>query len=67
NLDDADDDDDDDDDASESWWRRRAFAFYELVRNADPFWSVVVAATLMGVVIIGQRWHQDKPQLLQLK
>ncbi|KAJ8648256.1 hypothetical protein MRB53_001279 [Persea americana] len=46
----------------EAWWKRQAASLYTHAKEANAFWSVMVAATLMGLVILGQRW-----QLLQLK
>lgn len=51
----------------EAWWKRHAASFYSHAKDANAFWSVVVAATLMGLVILGQRWQQEKWQLQQLK
>ncbi|KAL8495215.1 hypothetical protein ACS0TY_019392 [Phlomoides rotata] len=51
----------------ELWWRKQAFSVYGHLKNANPYWSVVVAATVMGLVIIGHRWQQEKPQVFQLK
>ncbi|KAI3444525.1 hypothetical protein Pfo_001190 [Paulownia fortunei] len=51
----------------EAWWRRHAASLYGHVKNANPFWSIVVAAAVMGLVIVGHRWQRDKPQVFQLK
>lgn len=47
----------------EAWWKRRAVK----QRETNSFWSIFVAATVMGVVIIGHRWHQERWQVLQLR
>ncbi|KAK6140629.1 hypothetical protein DH2020_025629 [Rehmannia glutinosa] len=51
----------------EAWWRRHAASLYGHAKNANPFWSIVVAAAVMGLAIIGHRWQRDKPQVFQLK
>ncbi|XP_058082180.1 ATG8-interacting protein 1 isoform X3 [Magnolia sinica] len=51
----------------EAWWKRRAAALYSHAKEANTIWSVVVAATLMGLVILGQRWQQERWQMQQLK
>ncbi|CAL0327820.1 unnamed protein product [Lupinus luteus] len=42
-----------------AWWKRRAASFYAHVREANAFWSVFVAATLMGLLMLRQRWQQE--------
>ncbi|XP_019446112.1 PREDICTED: ATG8-interacting protein 1-like isoform X2 [Lupinus angustifolius] len=44
----------------EAWWKRRAASFYAHAKEANAFWSVFVAATLMGLVMLGQRWQQER-------
>lgn len=51
----------------EAWWKRRAVTLYAQAKETNSFWSIFVAATVMGVVIIGHRWHQERWQVLQLK
>ncbi|XP_043697915.1 ATG8-interacting protein 1 isoform X1 [Telopea speciosissima] len=51
----------------EAWWKRRAASFYAHAKEANAFWSIFVAATFMGLVIIGQRWQQERWQVQQLK
>ncbi|KAG1354866.1 ATG8-interacting protein 2 [Cocos nucifera] len=53
--------------ASEAWWKRNAASLYHHVKEANTFWSVCVAAALMGLVILGQQWQREKCQLHQLK
>ncbi|XP_008810133.2 ATG8-interacting protein 2 isoform X3 [Phoenix dactylifera] len=52
---------------SEAWWKRHAASLYHHVKEANTFWSVCVAAALMGLVILGQQWQREKWQLHQLK
>ncbi|KAI3886729.1 hypothetical protein MKX03_006872 [Papaver bracteatum] len=43
----------------EAWWKRRAASLIAQAKDANAIWSVVVAATLMGLVILGQRWQSQ--------
>ncbi|KAJ4778669.1 mesoderm induction early response protein [Rhynchospora pubera] len=47
----------------EAWWKRRAICLYKNVKEANTIWSVLVAAAVMGIVILGQRWHKEKWQV----
>lgn len=51
----------------DAWWRRRAASLYGHAKNANPYWSLVVAAAVIGLVIVGRRWQRDRPQVFQLK
>lgn len=51
----------------EAWWKRRAASLYSHAKEANTFWSIFIAAAVMGIVIIGQRWQQERWQALQLK
>uniref|UniRef100_A0A7N0V9V0 ATG8-interacting protein 1 n=1 Tax=Kalanchoe fedtschenkoi TaxID=63787 RepID=A0A7N0V9V0_KALFE len=48
------------------WWKRQAAYLYDHVKEASPLWSVVIAATVMGLAVLGQRWQQRKSQVLML-
>ncbi|XP_004492752.1 ATG8-interacting protein 1 isoform X2 [Cicer arietinum] len=48
-----------------AWWKRRAASIYAHAKEANTLWSVFIAATVMGLVMLGQRWQQEKA--LQLK
>ncbi|KAF1892279.1 hypothetical protein Lal_00010743 [Lupinus albus] len=48
-----------------AWWKRRASSLYAHAKEANTFWSVFVAATVVGLVMLGQRWQQERA--LQLK
>uniref|UniRef100_A0A7N0ZSZ7 Uncharacterized protein n=1 Tax=Kalanchoe fedtschenkoi TaxID=63787 RepID=A0A7N0ZSZ7_KALFE len=52
---------------SETWWKRYATSLYSNAKESNSFWSVFVAAAVMGLVIIGQRWQQERWQALQMK
>ncbi|KAE8699764.1 hypothetical protein F3Y22_tig00110570pilonHSYRG00165 [Hibiscus syriacus] len=58
---------DDSDLPCEAWWKRRAVSLYAHAKEANAFWSVFVAAAVMGLVILGQRWQQERWQALQHK
>ncbi|CAK9134400.1 unnamed protein product [Ilex paraguariensis] len=51
----------------EAWWKRRAASLYTRAKEANAFWSIFIAAAVMGLVIIGQHWQQERWQVLQLK
>ncbi|KAF2282604.1 hypothetical protein P3X46_003688 [Hevea brasiliensis] len=51
----------------EAWWKRRAASLYTHVKETNAFWSIFVAAAVMGLVILGQRWQQERWRALQLK
>ncbi|XP_050912128.1 ATG8-interacting protein 2 isoform X2 [Lathyrus oleraceus] len=43
-----------------AWWKRRAASIYAHAKEANTFWSVFIAATVMGLVMLGQRWQREK-------
>ncbi|EEF50546.1 ATG8-interacting protein 1 [Ricinus communis] len=51
----------------EAWWKRRAASLYSHAKETNALWSIFVAAAVMGLVIIGQRWQQERWRALQLK
>uniref|UniRef100_A0A1J3DKE0 ATG8-interacting protein 1 n=1 Tax=Noccaea caerulescens TaxID=107243 RepID=A0A1J3DKE0_NOCCA len=51
----------------EAWWRRRAVSMYTRTREANAIWSLFFAAAVTGLVVLGQRWQQERWQVLQLK
>lgn len=51
----------------EAWWKRRVVSLYVHAKETNAFWSVFIAAAVMGLVILGQRWQQERWQALQLK
>ncbi|KAJ3678568.1 hypothetical protein LUZ60_002371 [Juncus effusus] len=44
----------------EAWWKRHAIYLYKNAKEANSFWSILVASALMGLVILGHRWHKEK-------
>ncbi|ESQ37689.1 hypothetical protein EUTSA_v10029186mg [Eutrema salsugineum] len=51
----------------EAWWKRSAASLISQAKEANTVWSVLIAAAVMGIVILGQRWQQERWQVLQLK
>ncbi|KAL5551063.1 hypothetical protein UlMin_001239 [Ulmus minor] len=50
-----------------AWWKRGAASFYSHAKEANAVWSIFLAAAVMGLVILGQQWQQERWQVLQLK
>lgn len=75
---DIEDDDDDDDDHREApnsppppppcepWWKRSAASLISQAKETNTVWSIFIAAAVMGVVVLGQRWQHERWQVLQL-
>uniref|UniRef100_A0A5B7ATS4 ATG8-interacting protein 1 n=1 Tax=Davidia involucrata TaxID=16924 RepID=A0A5B7ATS4_DAVIN len=51
----------------EAWWKRRAASLVAHAKEANAFWSIFIAASVMGLVILGQQWQQERWQVLLLK
>ncbi|XP_010544395.1 PREDICTED: ATG8-interacting protein 2-like [Tarenaya hassleriana] len=51
----------------EAWWRRSAASLYAHAKEANSFWSIFIAATVMGLIVLGQQWRQERWQVLQIK
>ncbi|XP_050237514.1 ATG8-interacting protein 2 [Mercurialis annua] len=60
-------DNDESDLPCEAWWKRRAASLYSHAKETNTFWSIFVAAAVMGIVIIGHHWQQERWRALQLK
>jgi hypothetical protein len=56
-----------DDQTYEVWWKRWAALWYMQARQANTIWSIALAATVMGLVIIGHRWQHERCQNQQLR
>lgn len=48
------------------WLKKHMTCLYHQAKETNAIWSVVVAAALVGIVILG-RWHKDKLHLGHLK
>ncbi|CAM6117628.1 unnamed protein product [Calypogeia fissa] len=46
----------------EAWWKRRAALWFVEARQANTLWSLALAAAVMGLVILGQRWQHERCQ-----
>lgn len=58
---------DGDDLPCEAWWKRPAVSLYAQAKEANTFWSIFIAAAVVGLVIIGHRWQKERWQVLHLK
>ncbi|KAM0072322.1 putative ATG8-interacting protein [Helianthus debilis subsp. tardiflorus] len=47
------------------WLKKQAVCFYAHAKETNTLWSVVAAAAVMGIVIIGHKWHQEKWQVFR--
>lgn len=50
-----------------AWWKRRALSLYAHAKETNTFWSILIAAAVTGLVIIGHKWQEERWQVLQLK
>jgi hypothetical protein len=48
----------------DAWWKRRVASLHAHAKEANTFWSIFVAAAVMGIVILGQRWQQERWQAI---
>ncbi|VFR03680.1 unnamed protein product [Cuscuta campestris] len=44
----------------QAWWKRQAASLIAHAKEANTFWSVFIAAAVMGLVIIGQCWQHER-------
>lgn len=63
----AEDNDDAENLPCQAWWKRRAVSLLAHAKDANTFWSIFIAAAVMGLVVIGQRWRLERWQILQMK
>ncbi|KMT20452.1 hypothetical protein BVRB_1g004460 [Beta vulgaris subsp. vulgaris] len=47
-----------------AWWKRRVVSLCAQVKDTSAFWSIFVAAAVMGLVILGQRFQQERWEVL---
>ncbi|KAK4794977.1 hypothetical protein SAY86_012971 [Trapa natans] len=50
-----------------AWWKKRAASLYAQAKDANAIWSIFIAASVMGLVMLGQHWQQERWQILQQK
>ncbi|XP_074263334.1 ATG8-interacting protein 2-like [Silene latifolia] len=48
----------------EAWWKRGVASLCAQAKETSGFWSIFVAAAVMGLVVLGQRWQQERWQVL---
>lgn len=53
--------------ASETWWNKQAALRGVHGRQASTYWSIALAAAVMGLVILGHRWQYERRQNQQLR
>lgn len=53
--------------ASEIWWNKQAALRGVHGRQANTYWSIALAAAVMGLVILGHRWQYERRQNQQLR
>ncbi|KAJ7297189.1 hypothetical protein O6H91_Y074200 [Diphasiastrum complanatum] len=51
----------------EAWCMRQVQIWRAQARHINPFWSIALAAALMGLLILGQKWQQERHQNQQLQ
>lgn len=44
----------------EAWWKSGAASLYNQAKEANAFWSIFVAAAVVGLVLIGRHWATRK-------
>lgn len=50
-----------------AWWKRKAAAVFAHAKEANAYWSIFIAAAVMGLVMLGQRWQQERAFQLKLQ
>ncbi|GMH17260.1 hypothetical protein Nepgr_019101 [Nepenthes gracilis] len=48
-----------------AWWKRGVACLCAHAKETNAIWSVFIAAAVMGLVILGQQWQQERWQVLQ--
>lgn len=48
-----------------SWWKKQAASLYAHAKETNTLWSIFAVTAVMGIVIIGYRWRQEKWQVLR--
>lgn len=41
----------------EDWWKKQAASLYARTKEADVYWSIFIAASIVGIVFIGKKWR----------
>lgn len=53
--------------AAEIWWNKQSALRGVHSRQANTYWSIALAAAVMGLVILGHRWQYERRQNQQLR
>ncbi|PWA77867.1 hypothetical protein CTI12_AA221530 [Artemisia annua] len=48
-----------------SWLKKQAACLYAHAKETNTLWPIIAVAAVMGIVVIGRRWHQEKWQVLR--
>lgn len=48
-----------------SWLKKQAACLYAHAKETNTLWPIIAAAAVMGIVVIGRRWHQEKWQVFR--
>ncbi|WVZ62855.1 hypothetical protein U9M48_012550 [Paspalum notatum var. saurae] len=51
----------------EGWWKRKSTYLFHHIKGVTTVCSIVAAGTVVGFVVMGQRWQQDHLHLHQFK
>nr|GMD31602.1 ATG8-interacting protein 1 isoform X2 [Ipomoea batatas]GMD34746.1 ATG8-interacting protein 1 isoform X2 [Ipomoea batatas]GMD36444.1 ATG8-interacting protein 1 isoform X2 [Ipomoea batatas]GMD38068.1 ATG8-interacting protein 1 isoform X2 [Ipomoea batatas] len=51
----------------QAWWKRHATSLIAHAKEANTFWSIFIAAAVMGLAILGRCWQHERLHFLQLK
>ncbi|KAL9257996.1 ATG8-interacting protein 2-like protein [Drosera capensis] len=50
---------------SKAWWEKPVACLRAHVNETNAIWSIFIAAAVVGLVILGQKWQQERKQVLQ--
>lgn len=48
-----------------AWWEKPVACLRAHVNETNAIWSIFIAAAVVGLVILGQKWQQERKQVLQ--
>ncbi|KAL9264368.1 ATG8-interacting protein 2-like protein [Drosera capensis] len=63
--DDNHDKNDTEDPISRAWWEKPVACLRAHLNETNAIWSIFIAAAVVGLVILGQKWQQERKQVLQ--
>ncbi|GAB2232169.1 hypothetical protein Droror1_Dr00011196 [Drosera rotundifolia] len=50
---------------SRAWWEKPVACLRAHVNESNAIWFILIAAAIVGLVILGQKWQQERKQVLQ--